>query len=168
MHLLGLQPLFYVKPLLYSLKNLNMIWGSIIIIIYSSAMSETTPPENKTKKKSHFFPDGSVGKESNLRCRFNLWVGKIPWKRKGQPIPVFLPRKFHGQKSLVGYSPWGSQRVELDLAWTQYIIDIKYLTSGLENLIWIDVKPIINNGWLWQRGNWKLFLYCILLIISDF
>ena len=31
------------------------------------------------------------------------WVGKIPWRRKWQPIPVFLPRESHGQRSLVGY-----------------------------------------------------------------
>ena len=29
------------------------------------------------------------------------------WRRKWQPIPVFLPGEFHGQRSLVGYSPWG-------------------------------------------------------------
>ena len=34
-------------------------------------------------------------------------VGKILSKRKWQPTPVFLPEKSHGQKSLVGYSPWG-------------------------------------------------------------
>ena len=34
------------------------------------------------------------------------WIGKIPWRRKWQPGPVFLPEKFHGQRSLVGYSPW--------------------------------------------------------------
>jgi len=32
---------------------------------------------------------------------------KIPWRRKWQPTPVFLPGKFHGQRSLAGYSPWG-------------------------------------------------------------
>ena len=32
---------------------------------------------------------------------------KIPWRRKWEPIPVFLPGKSHGRKSLVGYSPWG-------------------------------------------------------------
>ena len=41
------------------------------------------------------------------RCRFDPWFGKIPWNRKWQPAPVFLPGKFHGQRSLVGYSPWG-------------------------------------------------------------
>ena len=45
--------------------------------------------------------------------RFNPWVGKIPWSRKWQPIPVFLPGKFHGWRSLVGCNPWG--RKELDL-----------------------------------------------------
>ena len=51
-----------------------------------------------------------VAKESACQCRkheFDPWIGKIPWKRKWQPIPVFLPGKSHGQRSLVGYSPWG-------------------------------------------------------------
>ena len=34
-------------------------------------------------------------------------VGKITWSRKWQLASVFLPGKFHGQRSLVGYSPWG-------------------------------------------------------------
>ena len=38
---------------------------------------------------------------------FDPWVGKIPWRRKWQPTPVSLPGKFHGQRSLAGYSPWG-------------------------------------------------------------
>ena len=55
----------------------------------------------------------SSGKVSTCQCRkckghkFNPWVGKIPWRRKWQPIPVILPGKFHGQRSLVGCSPWG-------------------------------------------------------------
>ena len=39
------------------------------------------------------------------------WVWKIPWRRKWQPIPVFLPGKSHGQRSLVGFSPQGRKRV---------------------------------------------------------
>ena len=34
-------------------------------------------------------------------------VGKIPWRREWQPTSVFLPGEFPGQRSLVGYSPWG-------------------------------------------------------------
>ena len=50
------------------------------------------------------------GKESACQCRrheFNPWVGKMPWSRKWQPTPVFLPGKSHGQRSLVDYSPPG-------------------------------------------------------------
>ena len=57
------------------------------------------------------------GKTSHLQCgrpRFNPWVRKIPWRRKWQPTPVLLSGKFHGWRSLVGYSPWG--RKELDMA----------------------------------------------------
>ena len=42
--------------------------------------------------------------------RFDPWVSKINWKRKWRPTPVFLPRKSHGQRSLVGYSPLGNKR----------------------------------------------------------
>ena len=41
------------------------------------------------------------------RPRFDPWVGKISWRRKWQPTPVFLPGESQGQRSLVGYSPWG-------------------------------------------------------------
>ena len=50
------------------------------------------------------------GKESACQCRrhgFSPWVWKIPWRRKWQPTPVFLPGEPHGQRSLVGYRPWG-------------------------------------------------------------
>ena len=41
------------------------------------------------------------------RLKFDPWVGKIPWGREQLPNPVFLPDEFHGQRSLVGHSPWG-------------------------------------------------------------
>ena len=46
-------------------------------------------------------------RRSHRRCGFDPWVSKIPWSRKWQPIPVFLPGESHGQRSLAGYSPWG-------------------------------------------------------------
>ena len=58
------------------------------------------------------------GKESACRCRrrrFDPWVGKIPWSRKQQPTPVFLPEKSHRQRSLAGYSPWDHK--ESDTTW---------------------------------------------------
>ena len=45
------------------------------------------------------------------RCEFDPWVEKIPWRRKWQRSPVILPGKFHGQRSLVNYCPWGRKEV---------------------------------------------------------
>ena len=41
-----------------------------------------------------------------MKC-FYLDGINVNWRRKWQPTPVLLPGKFHGQRSLVGYSPWG-------------------------------------------------------------
>ena len=43
--------------------------------------------------------------QETQEARFKPWIGKIPWRRKWQPTPVFLPGKSHGQSSLVGYTP---------------------------------------------------------------
>ena len=59
------------------------------------------------------FQGSTSGKESACQRRrrkrhgFDPWVGKIPWSRKWQCTPVFLPGEFHGQRSLAGYIPWG-------------------------------------------------------------
>ena len=57
------------------------------------------------------FSGGSVIKNPPTnQCRrhgFNPWIRKIPWRRKCLLTLVFLPGEFHGQRSLVGYSPWG-------------------------------------------------------------
>ena len=68
------------------------------------------------------FPGGSGSKESACNMREGLIPGsrrspgpedprvqKIPWRRVWQPTTVFLPGESHGQKSLVGYSPWGGK-----------------------------------------------------------
>ena len=62
-----------------------------------------------------------------MRHRFN--PSKIPWRRKWQPIPVFLPGKFHGQGSLVGHSPWGVKELDTtECTCTHTIIVIHVLT----------------------------------------
>ena len=74
------------------------------------------PLHRYTLEKSEWhwgLPRWHSGKESacqwrrHKRHRFNPWVRKIPWNRKWQPTPVFFPGKFHRQRSLVSYSPWG-------------------------------------------------------------
>ena len=62
------------------------------------------------------FRDGSVVEESAGQCRrwgFEPWFGKIPWRRKWQPAPVFLPGESHGQRNLVGYSTWGCAALDM-------------------------------------------------------
>ena len=62
------------------------------------------------------FPGSVSGKESacqcrrHKKCRLDPWVGKIPWRRKRQPTPVFLPGESHGLRSLAGYSLWVTVR----------------------------------------------------------
>jgi len=46
-------------------------------------------------------------------------VGKIPWRRDWLSTPVFLPGEFHGQRSLVGYSPWNRKELDMNEQLTQ-------------------------------------------------
>ena len=48
-------------------------------------------------------PPSNAGRRKRLR--FDPWEEKIPWRRGWQPTPVFLPREFHGKRSLAGCSP---------------------------------------------------------------
>ena len=61
-------------------------------------------------------PGGSDGKESACNAgdpgSFNPWARKIPWRREWLSTPVFLPGEFHGQRSLVGYSPWDHKQLD--------------------------------------------------------
>ena len=59
------------------------------------------------------------GKNLPAQCRkyerrgFHPWVEKIPWSRKWQPAPTCLHTKSRGQRSLVGYSPWGGEELDM-------------------------------------------------------
>ena len=70
-------------------------WASQVVLVVKN------PPANACRWKRHMF---------------NLWVGKIPWRRKWQPTPVFLPGESHGQRSLVGYSLWGLTELDTTVA----------------------------------------------------
>ena len=76
---------------------------------------------------------------------FDPWVGKIPWRRKWQSTPVLLPGKSHGQKSLVGYSPWG--RKELDM--TEHTF---FLLSGLYSSVQICHSVMSDSATPWTAS----------------
>ena len=55
--------------------------------------------------------------------RFNPWTGKIPWRRKWQPTPVFMAEKAHGHRDNMGDSPWGHKefdKIEHEHTHTQF------------------------------------------------
>ena len=63
------------------------------------------------------FPSGAGGKECACpykRSKFDPCVAKIPWRREQLPTPVFLPGESHGQRSTVGYSPCGLNKLGTD------------------------------------------------------
>ena len=94
------------------------------------------------------------------QCRrpgFNPWVGKFPWRRDWLPTPIFLPGEFHGQRSLVGYSPWcckESDTAERLTLWTYItiLLIIFWLFCDsfilflllLSNIVWISRNIITN------------------------
>ena len=73
----------------------------------------------KENKKIKGFPGGANGKESTCQCKkskrlkFDPWFGEIPWSRKWQPTPVFLPGELHEQRNLEGYSPRGCKESDM-------------------------------------------------------
>ena len=67
------------------------------------------------------------------RWGFNPWVGKIPWSRKWQLTPVFLPGKFQGQRSLADYSPWGDKESDMT-DWLSTHTEIWYIDTDLSYL----------------------------------
>ena len=99
-----------------------------LLISWLQSLSEVIlePPKIKSNYVStsclNGLPWQPSGKESACQCRrlgFHSWVRRIPWRRKWQPDPAFLPGKSHGRRSLVGYRPWGCKRVGHDLVTKQ-------------------------------------------------
>ena len=81
--------------------------------------------------------------------------GKISWRRKRQPTPVFLPGKSHGWRSLVGYSLWDCKRVGQNVATKQeqqtfpqkhYRLEVNGTTQLVNT--WAEILPqkaVLNN-----------------------
>ena len=62
------------------------------------------------------FPGSSDGKESACNTAdpgSNSGLGRRPWRREWPLTPVFLPGEFHGQRNLVGYSPWSCEESDM-------------------------------------------------------
>ena len=94
------------------------------------------------------FLGDATGKEPACQCKehkFNPWDGKVPWRRKWQPAPIFLSGKFNRQRSLAGCSPWGHR--ESDMTEHAHIYCIFFIHSSIDrHLGCFHVLAIINSA----------------------
>ena len=104
------------------------------------------------------------------RLRFDPRVGKIPWRRKGQPTLVFLPGKSCGQRSLAGFSPWGCKDLvrTLQLNYNKCLRTNHFNSLGLGLLIWHSwskrlFRPLTAQPFHYKLQTatycWRLFLF---------
>ena len=81
--------------------------------------------------------------------RFDPWVRKIPWRRKWQPTPVFMPRELHGQRNLVGYSPWDCKELDKVEQLTHFTQSVRICRAGwLPGLRGLSWDGILSSSWL--------------------
>ena len=95
---------------LWGLKPLFRFWKQCQLPKW--AVNHPVPANTVLTSRSYELIQGSPGAQAvkNLwqcrRLRIDPWVRKIPGRKEGQPTPAVLTRPSHGQRSLVGYSPW--------------------------------------------------------------
>ena len=81
--------------------------------------------------------ESACQRRRHKRRGFYPWVEKMPWSRKWQPTPVFLPGKFHGQRSLKGYSLWRCKELNMTAQYsTQGIYPLKSKMKAHANSFW--------------------------------
>ena len=95
------------------------------------------------------------------------WVRTIPWRRKWQPTPVLLPGISHGQRSPIGYSPWGhkesdtTEQLPFHFLFRRYLIVVLiciYLMNGIFSYAcWRPSVPL-----------WKMFFIPLLNLTAYF
>ena len=76
--------------------------------------------------------------QETSETRFDSWAGKISWRRKWQPTPVFLPGESHGQRSLVGYGPQGHK--ESDMIEVTWHAQGKPMSLNAMNMTWFNYQ----------------------------
>ena len=99
------------------------------------------------------FLGGSVVKNPPANVRrhwFNPWVRKIPWRRKWQPAPVFLPGKSNGQRSLGGYSPQGHKESDVTERLSAHTCKL-----GERLLVWLSSSTVD----IWREKLASHFLF---------
>ena len=93
------------------------------------------------------------------RFGFDPWVRKIPWRRKWQPTPVLLlPGKFHGWRSLVGYSPWECK--ESDKTERLHFLSFFLFFTTSTTLVQRRLHPkVLGIQWMWCQEFRELTIW---------
>ena len=84
------------------LETINLIEASLLELAKSKLFPGTSPVSSKKEKKEK---KHNCSAEEAGRCRLDVWIRKISWRRAWQPTAVFLPGKSHKERILKGYSP---------------------------------------------------------------
>ena len=102
------------------------------------------------------------------------WVRKIPWRREWQLTPVLLPGEFHGQRSLVGFTPWGSKELDMTGQLTRSTKSLSFICYFSENLLffvkvllWAQVlTPIwVAHHWVFPYVYSDAHIYKLLIVL---
>ena len=103
-------------------------------------------------------PSGSVVRDLPItQEKFDPWVRKIPWRRKWQPTSVLLPGKFHGQRSLMDYSPWGHKESDMPEWLTLSLFQLYFIWSLWANLRRVTLIMAFNRKFV---RAWLVNLEC--------
>ena len=106
-------------------------------------------------------PRWLTGEESPVGAG-DPWVGKVSWNRQWQLTPGLLPGESHGQRSLVGYSPWGRKRVRHDSVTKQQLHvppagepwhQTPHVHSHLVFIVGVQFSSLSRLVWFWISEN---------------
>ena len=117
-------------------------------------------------------PTWHSAKESTCQCRrhkrlrFNAWVRKIPWSRKWQPTPVSLPKIFHRQRSLTGYSLWGRKEVDTTERLSTNA-QARYLLGFLFSFTFSHMSSWFNSDYAFSAGLPEVWCGCPSLCLTS-
>ena len=148
---------------LNSLVQQILVYAFLFVGVYSKGVSQVAPKAKNTPANAG----------DRKRRGFDSWVWKIPWSRKWRPTPVFLPAEFHGQRTLVGYSPWELKESDTTehkhtqrLSSKRLLFSLKFILSSPNPLMLFLFCYHLSFGQLSTKQNWCCSLQSLLLCFS--
>ena len=114
-----------------SLTSLSLIISKLIHVATNGIILFFLWLSNTVARGHPWWLSGKESACQHRSCRFDPWARKSPWRRNWQTSPGFLPRKSHGQRSLVCYSPWGHKESDMTERLNNNCIPLYISTTSL-------------------------------------